>query len=159
MAFERDVTFATTDPGAHDAIDAAYHAKYDRYGPKLVGSVVGAVAHDVTLRLVPAGERDGHRDEVIVVIGAGSIGQAIARRVSTGKHVVLADLRRANAEAAAEVFRDAGFDVTTAIVDVTERESVRALAQTAAALGDVTGMIHAAGVVAESGTAGDHPLR
>jgi hypothetical protein len=31
--------------------------------------------------------------EVIVVIGAGSIGQAIARRVSTGKHVVLADLR------------------------------------------------------------------
>jgi NAD(P)-dependent dehydrogenase (short-subunit alcohol dehydrogenase family) len=36
--------------------------------------------------------------EVIVVIGAGSIGQAIARRVSTGKHVVLADLRIENAE-------------------------------------------------------------
>ena len=53
---QRDVTFATTDPGAHDAIDAAYHAKYDRYGPKLVGSVVGAVAHEVTLRLVPARE-------------------------------------------------------------------------------------------------------
>ena len=32
--------------------------------------------------------------EVIVVIGAGSIGQAIARRVSAGKHVVLADLRQ-----------------------------------------------------------------
>jgi NAD(P)-dependent dehydrogenase (short-subunit alcohol dehydrogenase family) len=32
--------------------------------------------------------------EVIVVIGAGSIGQAIARRVSAGKHVVLADLHR-----------------------------------------------------------------
>ena len=30
--------------------------------------------------------------EVIVVIGAGSIGQSIARRVSAGKHVVLADL-------------------------------------------------------------------
>ena len=30
---------------------------------------------------------------VIVVIGAGSIGQAIARRVSAGKHVLLADLR------------------------------------------------------------------
>jgi predicted dinucleotide-binding enzyme len=29
---------------------------------------------------------------VMVVIGAGSIGQAIARRVSAGKHVVLADL-------------------------------------------------------------------
>jgi NAD(P)-dependent dehydrogenase (short-subunit alcohol dehydrogenase family) len=40
---------------------------------------------------------------VIVVIGAGSIGQAIARRVSAGKHVVLADLRQQNADAAAEV--------------------------------------------------------
>jgi NAD(P)-dependent dehydrogenase (short-subunit alcohol dehydrogenase family) len=38
--------------------------------------------------------------EVIVVIGAGSIGQAIARRVSTGKYVVLADLNRENAYAA-----------------------------------------------------------
>jgi len=30
---------------------------------------------------------------VVAVIGAGSIGQAIARRVSAGKHVLLADLR------------------------------------------------------------------
>jgi NAD(P)-dependent dehydrogenase (short-subunit alcohol dehydrogenase family) len=54
------------------------------------------------------------------VIGAGSIGQAIARRVSAGKHVVLADLH--------------------------QRESVHALVETATALGDVTGVIHAAGV-------------
>jgi len=38
---------------------------------------------------------------VIVVIGAGSIGQAIARRVSAGKHVLLADLRKDNIDAAA----------------------------------------------------------
>jgi threonine dehydrogenase-like Zn-dependent dehydrogenase len=38
--------------------------------------------------------------DVIVVIGAGSIGQAIARRVSAGKHVVLADLNPDNADAA-----------------------------------------------------------
>jgi len=43
--------------------------------------------------------------EVIVVIGAGSIGQAIARRVSAGKHVVLADLHRGNADAANLRFR------------------------------------------------------
>ena len=53
---ECDVTFATASPAVHDAIDAAYHAKYDRYGPKIVGSVVGAAAHDVTIRLVPAEE-------------------------------------------------------------------------------------------------------
>jgi hypothetical protein len=50
---ERDVTFEVTVTGTHDAIDAAYHAKYDRYGPKIVGSVVGAAAHLVTIRLVP----------------------------------------------------------------------------------------------------------
>ncbi len=84
--------------------------------------------------------------EVIVVIGAGSIGQAIARRVSTGRHVVLADLRIDNADTAADTFRDAGFDVTTATVDISSRESVHALVETAAAIGDVAGLIHAAGV-------------
>jgi NAD(P)-dependent dehydrogenase (short-subunit alcohol dehydrogenase family) len=83
---------------------------------------------------------------VIVVIGAGSIGQAIARRVSAGKRVLLADLRQQNADAAAKVLNDAGFEVNTAIVDVSSRESVHALVQTAAALGDATGVIHAAGV-------------
>ena len=59
---------------------------------------------------------------VIVVIGAGSIGQAIARRVSAGKHVLLADLRQQNADAAAKVLNDAGFEVSTATVDVSSRE-------------------------------------
>ena len=84
--------------------------------------------------------------EVIVVIGAGQIGQAIARRVSAGKNVLLADLRRENADTAAEVFANAGFDVSTATVDVSSRESVHALVQAATALGEVTGVIHAAGV-------------
>jgi NAD(P)-dependent dehydrogenase (short-subunit alcohol dehydrogenase family) len=84
--------------------------------------------------------------DVTVVIGAGQIGQAIARRVSAGKRVLLADLHKANADAAAEVLANAGFDVSTAIVDVSSRESVHALAETAAALGDITGVIHAAGV-------------
>lgn len=84
--------------------------------------------------------------EVIVVIGAGSIGQAIARRVSAGKQVVLADVHSENADAAAEVMRNAGFDVSTATVDVSSRESVQALVQTAITFGDLTGVIHAAGV-------------
>jgi len=84
--------------------------------------------------------------DVIVVIGPGSIGQAIARRMSAGKYVLLADLRPENADAAAEVLINAGFEVNTAIVDVSSRESVHALVQTATALGEVTGVIHAAGV-------------
>lgn len=84
--------------------------------------------------------------DVIVVIGAGSIGQAVARRVSSGKHVLLADLRLENAEKAAKVLADAGFEVSTATVDVSSRDSVHALVETATGLGDVAGLIHAAGV-------------
>jgi len=86
------------------------------------------------------------RDKVNVVIGAGSIGQAIVRRVSAGKHVLLADIRQENADAAAQTLRDAGFSVTTAVVDVSSRNSVQALVETATALGEVQGVIHAAGV-------------
>lgn len=84
--------------------------------------------------------------DVVMVIGAGLIGQAIARRVGAGRHVVLADLSEANAQAAAEVFLDAGFDVSTAVVDVSSRESVRALVEHAQTRGDVSRLIHAAGV-------------
>jgi NAD(P)-dependent dehydrogenase (short-subunit alcohol dehydrogenase family) len=83
---------------------------------------------------------------VVVVIGPGQIGQAIARRVGVGKHVVLADLRIENANAAAEVLGNAGYEVSVATVDASSREAVHALVATATRLGEVTGLIHAAGV-------------
>jgi NAD(P)-dependent dehydrogenase (short-subunit alcohol dehydrogenase family) len=86
------------------------------------------------------------KTNVIVVIGAGAIGQAIARRVGSGNHILLADLSQENSDAAAKVLSDAGFKVSTAIVDVSSRTSVHALAATATAIGGVTGLIHAAGV-------------
>lgn len=84
--------------------------------------------------------------DVVVLVGAGSIGQAIARRVGAGKKVALADLRAENADAAARTLSDAGFDVTVATVNVAERNSVEALVDIATGLGDVTGLIQAAGV-------------
>ncbi|MHA3054349.1 hypothetical protein [Acinetobacter sp. ANC 4633] len=42
------------------------------------------------------------------MIGAGSIDQVIARRLSTGKHIVLADLKLDNAQAAAKILSEAG---------------------------------------------------
>jgi NAD(P)-dependent dehydrogenase (short-subunit alcohol dehydrogenase family) len=84
--------------------------------------------------------------DVVVLIGAGSIGQAIARRVGAGHHVLVADLHEANAVAAGDVLRDAGFDVTTTSVDVSRRDSVHDLARQATSLGDVLRVVHAAGV-------------
>lgn len=55
-------------------------------------------------------------------------------------------LRQQNANAAADVLSNAGFEVSTATIDVSKRESVHALVQAATAIGDVTGVIHAAGV-------------
>jgi len=87
-----------------------------------------------------------HMRKVIVVIGAGQIGQAIARRVGVGKHVLLADRSDANAKAAADVLGNAGFDTGVATVDVSSREAVQALVERATAVGEITGLIHAAGV-------------
>lgn len=52
---ERDVTFADAehDAAAQAAVDGAYHAKYDRYGPAIVGTVVGERAHAQTIELLP----------------------------------------------------------------------------------------------------------
>jgi NAD(P)-dependent dehydrogenase (short-subunit alcohol dehydrogenase family) len=84
--------------------------------------------------------------DVTVLIGTGLIGQAIARRVGAGKHLVLADLHQENADAVARGLHDAGFEVTATTVDVSSRESVEGLVKTATALGHVVGLIHAAGV-------------
>jgi NAD(P)-dependent dehydrogenase (short-subunit alcohol dehydrogenase family) len=84
--------------------------------------------------------------KIIVVIGSGLIGQAIARRVGAGKHVLLADIRLDNAKTAAEVMENAGYEVSVATVDVSSRTSVHALVEKATGLGDITGLIHAAGV-------------
>ena len=84
--------------------------------------------------------------EVVVVIGSGGIGQAIARREGTGRVVLLADRNDQVLESAAAAIRDAGHEVGTHPVDVSSRESVHALAVAAAAGGAVTRVVHTAGL-------------
>jgi len=82
----------------------------------------------------------------VVVIGPEQIGQAIARRVGFGKHVLLADKRQENAKAAADILGNAGYDVSVATVDVSSRADVHALVETATGWARSSGLIHAAGV-------------
>jgi hypothetical protein len=58
---EADVTFAEAKANAHADIDAAYHTKYDRYGPAIVGHVTGPDAEAVTIRLIRRDRSDGHQ--------------------------------------------------------------------------------------------------
>jgi NAD(P)-dependent dehydrogenase (short-subunit alcohol dehydrogenase family) len=86
------------------------------------------------------------KKEVVVLVGAGSIGQAIARRVGAGKHVVLADISQKNAEAAAKTLEEAGFDTSVLVVDLSSRASIIELVQHAQNHGTVMQLINAAGV-------------
>ena len=47
------MTFVAAEGDVHEAIDAAYHVKYDPHEPEFVAPVVGAHAAPGTLRLQP----------------------------------------------------------------------------------------------------------
>lgn len=84
--------------------------------------------------------------EVVVIIGAGGIGAAIARRQGFGRTILLADFNAAVLQATAGELRNASYAVETQIVDVASRASVRTLAQQAAALGNVQQVVNTAGL-------------
>lgn len=83
---------------------------------------------------------------VVVVIGAGGIGIAIARRQGFGKHILLADFNEKLLETAAKELELASYKVSSRKVDVSSRDSVRALADEAASLGSEAHVINTAGV-------------
>ena len=84
--------------------------------------------------------------EVSVLVGAGSIGLAIARRVGVGKITVLADYSLDNAQRAAKTMEDAGFETRTIRTDLGGKEDILELVKFATGLGPVKYLINAAGV-------------
>lgn len=84
--------------------------------------------------------------DVLVVVGVGGMGEAVARRLGSGRPVVLADHDEARLRALASAMRRQGHDVRYHAVDVSDRGSVRDLAEFAAGLGPVTAVAHTAGL-------------
>ena len=84
--------------------------------------------------------------EVSVLVGAGSIGLAIARRVGVGKITVLADYSLDNAQRATKTMEDAGFETRTIRTDLGGKEDILELVKFATGLGPVKYLINAAGV-------------
>ena len=84
--------------------------------------------------------------DVTVVIGAGGIGLAIARRISSGRHVLLADHRQESANAAARLLEQAGFETTAMQADVSDRSTIQAVVGKARELGPIKALVQAAGV-------------
>lgn len=83
---------------------------------------------------------------VMLWIGAGQIGMAIARRMGTGMKIVVGDKSIKNAQAIADTMNGAGFDVVPMEADLSDRASVRALIAAAQQYGDIKMLVNAAGV-------------
>jgi len=86
------------------------------------------------------------KKQVSVLLGAGSIGQAIIRRVSAGKHIVLADYNLDNAQRAALTLENAGYECSTIKCDLGSKEDILALVEYATGKGEVMNVVNAAGV-------------
>lgn len=84
--------------------------------------------------------------DIVVIIGAGGIGMAIARRQGFGKTLLLADFNESTLQNAATQLSDAGYQVKTCPVDVASRASVASLAVYAASLGNVMQVVNTAGL-------------
>lgn len=84
--------------------------------------------------------------DVTVVVGAGGIGQAIARRISSGRHVLVANHTQESADAAARVLENAGFKTTAMKADISDRAMIQAVVSKAQQLGPIKALVQAAGV-------------
>ena len=82
---------------------------------------------------------------VIALLGAGSMGTAIVRRIAAGKKILLGDISEKKLEKVSHDFQYSGYDVETMIVNALEKNSVEAFARKAASLGPVMYFIDTAG--------------
>lgn len=84
--------------------------------------------------------------KVLLLTGAGQIGMAIARRMGYGMKIVLGDKNPENAQAIAKVMTDAGFDTAAMEMDLSSRDSIKAMIAEAQKYGDIQMLVNAAGV-------------
>ena len=83
---------------------------------------------------------------VLVVIGVGGMGASVARRVGPAHAILLADRDEKLLAATDASMRDDGYRVSTSVVDVADRASVRAMVEKASSIGQIAGVVHTAGV-------------
>ena len=83
---------------------------------------------------------------VMILTGAGQIGMAIARRMGYGMKIVIGDKKLENAQAISQIMNQAGFDTEPMEMDLSSRDSIKALIAQAQSYGPITMLVNAAGV-------------
>jgi len=86
------------------------------------------------------------KKDVMIVTGAGQISMAIARRTGFGIKIILGDKNMDNCESIAKIMNDAGYDVEPFEMDLSSRESIKAMIAKAQEYGEIKYMINGAGV-------------
>lgn len=84
--------------------------------------------------------------KVMLLVGAGQIGMAIARRVGTGMKIIVGDKKTANAENIAAILNNAGFDAFPVETDLSDRASIQSMIAKGQEYGEITMLVNAAGV-------------
>lgn len=85
-------------------------------------------------------------NEVVVLFGAGAIGEAIVRRVAAGRKLLLADYSEDKLDTMKQNLSEAGFSVETIKADLSSRTSIKEVVEKAQSLGEIMGLVNAAGV-------------
>lgn len=92
------------------------------------------------------------RKDILVLVGAGQIGMAIARRMGHGRKIFVADWKHENANSATRIMKEAGFDVVPLEVDISSKSSILRLIETVQKEGEISTLINAAGVSPSQGS-------
>lgn len=86
------------------------------------------------------------KKDSVIWIGAGQIGLAIVRRIASGKKIIIGDKNIVNAQAAAEVLNNTGFDAVAMEADLSSRDSILSLISEAHKYGNIRYLVNSAGV-------------
>ena len=84
--------------------------------------------------------------DVMIVVGAGQISMAIARRVGFGKKIILGDYKIEKAEIIAKTMNEAGFDCIPFEMDLSDRKSIKGMIEEAQKYGEISMLVNGAGV-------------
>lgn len=90
--------------------------------------------------------KDNETRDVMILVGAGQIGMAIARRMGFDMKIVVGDYKMENAEAIALTMKNAGFDTIPFEMDLSSRKSIQNMINEAQKYGEIAMLVNAAGL-------------
>ena len=86
------------------------------------------------------------KKDVMLLVGAGQISMAIARRIGNDKKILVGDWNINNAENISNILVNAGFDAVPLQMDLSSRESILKMIEEGEKYGEIAILINGAGV-------------